>query len=93
MTEQPPAKLLSPKYVSIALISVFIVTGVVVSVLGQIRIGASLIGAAPITSAVFRLRYHSKEVPWVVSRKAGFDIVAGFALGAAVWAVAWVVPQ
>jgi len=82
-----------PKYLSIALVIAFILAGVVVSLLGHIRIGASLIGAAPITSGVFRLRYHSKQVPWVVSRSAGFDISASFALGVAVWAVAWVVPQ
>ena len=84
---------LSPKYVSITLVVLLVAVGAALCLLAHLHAGATAIGAAPAVAGLYRLRYPAKQVPWVVSRNALFDVVTAFALAAAVWAVTWVVPQ
>lgn len=81
------------KYGSAGLVAALVVIGSAVCASGHIRIGASILGAAPVASAILRIRFHSKLIPWLVSRSAVFDITVGLAMGLAVWTVAWIVPQ
>ena len=81
------------KYGSAALIGALVVAGTAMCAAGHIRIGASILGAAPVASAVLRMRLHSRRIPWLVSRSAVFDITVGMLMGLAVWTVAWIVPQ
>jgi len=81
------------KYGSASLIAALVVAGTAVCATGHIRIGATILGATPVASALLRMRLHSRRIPWLVSRSAVFDITVGLLMGIAVWTVAWIVPQ